>query len=152
MDFIASAGKLEKEQARRREEAKKRLEEEKRAAERQRARVAAEAQLRADILRREQEAAELKLQMEERELALTGGIRYEETLLAFTRDDLEEDRVCLPQQALETLNSQDAMSNGVMLFQMSRIENGQVISTTHCGVREFSAADGTCILPVFKIE
>jgi hypothetical protein len=148
MDFLASVDKLSKEQARRRDEAKKKLAEEKSAAERQRQRVAAEAQLRADILRRAQEEAEEKRLAEEREAALTGGIRYEETLMAFTRDDLEEDRICLPQQALETLTSQDAMSNGVMLFRVSRLEDGKIVSTTHCGVREFSAVEGTCILPV----
>lgn len=148
MDFLASADKLSKEQARRRDEAKKKLAEERSAAERQRQRAIAETQLRADILRRAQEEADEKRLAHEREALLTGGIRFEETLIAFSRDDLEEDRICLPQQALETLTSQDAMSNGVMLFRISRLEDGKIISTSHCGVREFSAAEGTCILPV----
>jgi len=141
MDFNLSAKRLEAEQAKRREEAKRKLEREKREIERQKQREVIEATLRAERQKQQLEQAEQERIAREQELLLTGGISFEEIYVATCRDDLEEDKVCLPESALMTLAAQDAISKGVMLFSISRLdENGKVVSKTHCGVREFSGS------------
>ena len=149
MDFSYSAQRLEKEQAQRREEARKKAIAEKQAIARQRQRETDAAIRRAESVLEQERIADEDRQNKEREIALTGGVDFERSFLAFGNGDLEEDRICLPASALSTLSSQDAFSKGVMLFSISRMnEQGEIISTTHCGVREFSAAEDTCVLSV----
>lgn len=147
MDFSLATSRLEKNQKKSREDAKRKLQEERMAQQRQRAREEEAARQRADKAERDRIAAEEEQQRKERELVLTGGISFEETYLATCNDELEEDKIILPESALGTLSSQDAFSNGVMLFTISRLDaKGNVSSTTHCGVREFSAPEGNIVL------
>lgn len=147
MDFSLATSRLERNQKKSREDAKRKLQEERMAQHRQKAREEEAARQRADKIERDRIAAEEEQQRKEREVALTGGISFEQIYLATCNDELEEDKIVLPESALGTLNSQDAFSNGVMLFTISRLDaEGNVLSTTHCGVREFSAPEGTVVL------
>lgn len=92
--------------------------------------------------------------MLEAERIRTGGIDYKALLVPVAAEG-EGDKVLLPPSALESLTHQDAVSMGPMLFEISR--GGQEepdkgaqhaeISTTHAGVLEFVAAEGTIGLP-----
>lgn len=81
----------------------------------------------------------------EAERLLTAGIRYEEKLLALEAEG-EGDKLTLPPSALDQLTKQDALAQGPMLFRVTASSRGGV--TTHAGVLEFSAAEGTCGLPL----
>ena len=147
MDFSLATRRLESQQKKSREDAKRKLQIERMAKERQKVREEEAARQREEKAEREKIAAEEELQQKERELALTGGISFEQIYLATCNEELEEDKVILPESALATLSNQDAFSHGVMLFTITRLDaNGVVIATTHCGVREFSAPEGTIIL------
>lgn len=68
--------------------------------------------------------------------------------------DGEGDKVLLPPSALETLSQQDAVGMGPMLFELTCTVQGQVEEpttlvhrTTHAGVLEFVADEGTIGLP-----
>lgn len=97
--------------------------------------------------------------LEEADLIRTGGVRYKETLLAVTADG-EGDKILLPPSALDSLSRQDAVSMGPMLFELSVVTaspsavreggatNDAIVSrTTHAGVLEFVADEGTVGLP-----
>lgn len=147
MDFSLATRRLEKNQKKTREDAKRKLQEERMAQQRQRAREEEAARQRAEKAERDRIAVEEEQQRKERELVLTGGVSFEETYLATCNGELEEDKIILPESALTTLSTQDAFHNGVMLFVIHRLDTeGHVTSTTHCGVREFSAPEGTIVL------
>lgn len=84
----------------------------------------------------------------------TGGIRYKESLLPVPAEG-EGDKVLLPPSALDSLSRQDAVSMGPMLFELTCGGKGQggqsgasvAVATTHAGVLEFVAAEGTIGLP-----
>lgn len=92
---------------------------------------------------------------EEAERIRTGGIDYKQSLVPVTAEG-EGDKVLLPPSALESLSREDAVSMGPMLFELTWTLPTQVIQgedgttasrTTHAGVLEFVAAEGTIGLP-----
>lgn len=92
---------------------------------------------------------------EEAERLRTGGIDYKQTLVPVAAEG-EGDKVLLPPSALESLSRQDAVSMGPMLFELTWTPPTQVIEgedgatarrTTHAGVLEFVADEGTIGLP-----
>lgn len=91
--------------------------------------------------------------LEEADQIRTGGIRYKESLLPVIADG-EGDKVLLPPSALEALSQQDAVGMGPMLFELTCTTPDQagetttsVCRTTHAGVLEFVADEGTIGLP-----
>lgn len=95
----------------------------------------------------------------------TAGISYKKTLRAVTADG-EGDKILLPPSALESLSGQDAVSLGPMLFELTcttsaspqtasaggekdaPLQSGAATPrTTHAGVLEFVAEEGTVGLP-----
>lgn len=91
---------------------------------------------------------------EEADQIRTAGVSYKESLLAVVADG-EGDKLLLPPSALESLSRQDAVSMGPMLFELTWTKPGQlteeqtesVSRTTHAGVLEFVADEGTVGLP-----
>lgn len=92
---------------------------------------------------------------EEADQIRTGGIHYKESLLPVAAEG-EGDKVLLPPSALDSLSRQDAVSMGPMLFELScgiTESSGQLVglppavATTHAGVLEFVADEGTIGLP-----
>jgi hypothetical protein len=140
-DLNVRSSRLEKEQIKRREDAMKRREK--------------DVQSRLNQQKMDLELGELKqkrkIELEENELEkqrledeetqLTGGINFKETLIAYSIEG-EDDKVILPESALETLTSQDSFGKGAAVFQLTVTSLDGTIHTTHCGVREFSATDG----------
>ena len=148
MDLDGRASKVEREAEKRRLAAKAKIDSEAAAARRQRER---EAELRAlEAQRKELEEvrqadAAAKAQAEFR---LTAGINFQELALEpFLLESAEDDKVTLPEAALQALSQTDAFSLGVVMF---RISAGA--ATTHCGVREFSAPEGRIGLPIKVVE
>lgn len=91
----------------------------------------------------------------EAERIRTGGIDYKESLVPVAADG-EGDKVLLPPSALESLSRQDAVSMGPMLFELTWTLPAEVVRgedsatasrTTHAGVLEFVADEGTIGLP-----
>lgn len=159
-DFDNRASKLDKEAAKRREVAKLKKEREVQAAFLQRQREEELAEV-ARLRKIEEEVREAERQkVAEAERALTGGIDYSATLIPYEVTDSEDDKVILPENALGYLTTQDAFSNGPAVFQLTvtsknnSSSGGGVadIKTTHCGVREFSAAADTIGLPKKVID
>lgn len=150
MDFDRAASKLKKEQEKRRLEAQRRLERERKAqqeAQRQQALIAESIQERKREQAAKEEAERLAAEEERR---LTAGISYSEELLALEAGG-EGDKLVLPPSALDQLTKQDALAQGPMLFRVTRLggpDGRSVVRTTHAGVLEFSAAEGTVGLPV----
>ncbi|CAN0566401.1 unnamed protein product, partial [Ectocarpus sp. 12 AP-2014] len=103
---------------------------------------------------------------EEADQIRTAGISYKESLLAVTAEG-EGDKILLPPSALESLSRQDAVGLGPMLFELTRTTSGAAPAaqqqrekapelqggtmtttrTTHAGVLEFVADEGTIGLP-----
>jgi len=153
MDFDSRSSKFDKESLLRRELAKKKKEEELAADKRQKER---ELQLvQAEVARKAAaEAAEAEAQLlAQRELALTGGIKFQESSLEpYLLENSEDDKVILPESALHTLTQADAFSKGVLFFQIRASGGSYSTYTTHCGVREFSASPNKIGLPIKVIE
>lgn len=146
MDFELRAKKIQKENDSRIQEAKRKRDR--------------EAKLKEEQMRREQELAEkanqlkLKLQQEEElrieaenlRLQKNGGINFElSQLVPYLIENGEDDKVILPESCLAALNQQDAFSRGPLFFEISCTNCNDIV--THCGVREFSAVEGTIGLP-----
>jgi hypothetical protein len=77
--------------------------------------------------KRKLEAEELENErerLEDEESQLTGGIKYTETLI-FAAIDGEDDKVTLPESALQILSSQDAFGKGAAVFQLSVTNTGR---------------------------
>eukprot|EP00752_Nemacystus_decipiens_P010392 g9261.t1 len=168
-DFLnldSRGSKLQKEQQKRRDAARLRIQRERRAKEaaaRDQARVEEQIKARKLEQRRKEEEARKK---EEADLIRTAGISYKKTLRAVTADG-EGDKILLPPSALESLSGQDAVSLGPMLFELTTCTTTsggpQVVAageknapsqsdatttrTTHAGVLEFVAEEGTVGLP-----
>jgi hypothetical protein len=123
-DLDVRSKRLEKEHLKLREDARKKKEK--------------EMISRANLLRLDEELRELnqkrKLEAEElendrerledEENQLTGGIKYNETL-AIVAIDGEDDKVILPESALQILSSQDAFGKGAAVFQLSVTNTGR---------------------------
>lgn len=77
--------------------------------------------------KRKLEAEELESErerLEDEENQLTGGVKYNETLKSVAVDG-EDDKVILPESALQILSSQDAFGKGAAVFQLSVTNTGQ---------------------------
>eukprot|EP00903_Cladosiphon_okamuranus_P008453 g8122.t1 len=148
--------KLQEEQQKRRDAARLRIQRERRAKEaaaRDQARV--EEQIKARKLEQRRKEEEARKQ-EEADLIRTAGVSYKESLKAVTADG-EGDKILLPPSALESLSRQDAVGLGPMLFELTCTTAGEenpsqqsgatTARTTHAGVLEFVAEEGTVGLP-----
>lgn len=154
MDFNSSVSKFEKEAEKRKKIAKEKQRHEAIARRRQAVieeERLAQAHARREELERSQEEAARMAAVEAR---LTGGVRYQEQFRVLLLQG-EDDKVILPQSALEALMAQNAFDLGPMCFRIWLSSSS--ISTsggagvpgygTHCGVREFTAAEGTIQIP-----
>lgn len=157
MDFELRAAreKLEREQRERKERAKAKLDRERRAkAESARQREAIESAQR--TRRIDAVNAQLKAEQEMEESLLIGqGVVFFRTLEAL-RYDGYGDKIKLPPSCFSELSDQGALDKGPMYFRLSRINqvpsNSDVTvspdsGTTHSGVLEFTAREGTAELP-----
>ena len=149
MDFERSASKLEKEREKRRKLAlnKKTAELKARAKYDEMEAALAEAAKQQAIVR-EEEAAKRELE-EQRDQTVTRGIKLSKTLQCIPYD-AEDDKVIVPPSVLESLTKDNVFANGPIMFQIRMITNSSSPEThrvTHCGVREFTAEEGTIHVP-----
>ena len=113
---------------------------------------------RREAQEREREEREMRELAEARG---TGGVRFLEQLRVL-RLEGEDDRVVLPQSALETLMKQSAFDLGPICFRISLYSPSPTSNSSgdedpegrvsHCGVREFTAAEGTIQIPKKVLE
>jgi hypothetical protein len=149
MDLDYRLSKFDKEKEKRKKAAKEKINSEMRQQKLQEERERALAEL-AEKKRLEQE--EIQAQNEIREIEenrITGGIRILLNLQAIPVD-LENDKVKLPQSVLSDLHNKGAFSCGrPVMFQIHPDESYSScpIRTTHCGVLEFTAEEGTVEIP-----
>ena len=159
MDFEVRAKKLEIEQQKRRDAIKKQKEREERLLNQQRDREEKE---REEAIIRQEKSEELKLEkerIENEEYKKTGGVKFKMTLKPVLIE-FEDDKIIMPESALIELNQLDAMSYGVLLFEIKTVSSNVSIikftdtvrKVTHCGVREFSASPGTVGIPSKVLE
>jgi hypothetical protein len=144
MDFDVRASRLEKEQKQRRAESKHKLAEEQKRMESYRAGQKELEELAARLAVEREVIEEQKRVEEETESARTKGIRFREELTPVPIDS-DDDRVILPESCLIALTNANAFLHGALNFQVMCA--GFASAATHCGVREFSAAEGTIGLP-----
>ncbi|KAG9447633.1 hypothetical protein H6P81_013761 [Aristolochia fimbriata] len=156
MDFELRAAKqkLEREQKERKERARLKLEREKKArAEALRQREAIEASQR--IRRLDAAEAQLKADQQMQESLLVGqGVMFYRILEAVTYQG-NGDKIKLPPSCFTELSDQGALDKGPMYFKVSKIdqedgeasENQLTHMSTHSGVLEFTAAEGSVQLP-----
>ncbi|XP_031491052.1 uncharacterized protein LOC116258088 [Nymphaea colorata] len=160
MDFELRAAreKLEREQRQRKEKARLKLERERRAkAEAARQRDALEAAQRARRIEAAQAQIVANQQMEENLRAGNGVIFYR--IFEAAPYQGYGDKIKLPPSCFSELSDQGALDKGPMFFQLLKIYQGnsEALSsadtkhednrTTHCGVLEFTAAEGSVELP-----
>lgn len=152
MDFLfeAKAKKMEKEAALRNIKAQQRREKELKNQEEQKEREELQHQL-AITKRIEREVEEARIREEEEAVRMkTHGIAFHERgLIPYLLPDAEDDKVILPETFLSELNRMNAFSHGPLIFQINTQETA---GSTHCGVREFSATEGTIGLPQKVID
>jgi len=156
MDFEMRAKKIQKEadsrilEAKRRKERDLKLQREHKQREIQRMEIAEQNRLKLLAIEEERQEQERLF------YAKTGGIRFQlENLIPYEIKDSEDDKIILPENALASLDQQNALesSSGPLIFEISNINiNGNVTSTTHCGIREFSAKEGFIGLPPKVIQ
>ena len=135
--------KFEREQRERREAVKRRMEEEKKKEVQYKLRQLELAALAARASEQREEEAERLREEEEEEKRKTGGISFLSYLKPFPVDS-DDDKVLLPESALLQLTRDSAFELGPLHFRLSSSKSAVI---THCGVREFSAAEGTIGLP-----
>jgi hypothetical protein len=148
MDFGNSVSKLEKE----REKRRKVLEEKKKAERKAQAKY--EEMQSALALAAEQRAVLLQEQQAEREIAENQeqqrslGIKFKMNLKPVPCEG-EDDKVIIPPSILETLSRENVFANGPIMFQIRNVSsaNSKTSRISHCGVREFTAEEGTIHLP-----
>jgi len=145
-DFGSSERAMERERKERQEAARKKRAKERAAVERAKATAARLDEVNArrkaeEAVKREQEA--LAIVEENRR---TGGIKYCE-MLRPTATSTFGDRITLPVSALETLTNLGAIDKGPMSFELCAMDGSVVVSSTHAGVAEFVAAEGTVGIP-----
>jgi hypothetical protein len=143
LDLASRSSKFEAEQRKRKEEARRRRERESAA----RA-LAAEQKRQVEETLREKRLAEARAAEQEElqrqaELQLTAGVRLEAQFIP-VRTTTEDDKITLPPSTLQELEAQGALAHGPMFFRVWVPGHSRY---THCGVREFSEADGIVGLP-----
>ena len=150
MDFDLRAKKLQQQADLRITEAKKKLANEQRLLREQKLREEKLAELA--IIQKEKEEAEKLRLYEEEQLLLqkSGGILFSLKNLIPYQIDSEDDKIILPETCLLSLDQKNAFSHGHLCFELSCSVKPDNI--THCGVREFSAEDGTVGLPIKVIH
>jgi len=145
LEFAAAERRLQKDRdSRRRAAASRQLRE---ASVKERAAEAAErVRERAELRRRERiQALEEARRVEE----VNQGVHYETHLRAVPRLKADTNRILLPKDALEALDSQRALDifGSPLTFElMIRTASGER-RQTHCGVEEFTAEQGTVGIP-----
>jgi len=150
MDFDL-AKKHSKEVEQRRREAKRKLEQQRRDQEMQ---AAMEKEHREREIERLRQAEEER-QRAEKEALQNGGVRYSSLLRPYP-SSRTDDKLELPPSALEELERQGALERGTLLtFAVSCPDGGAAkggassssFGTTHAGVAEFTAEEGTVGVP-----
>lgn len=146
MDFDRYDSKFQKDQKKRQEEAKRKRENELVLQKEHEARQK-ELAVKAEQRREEEEARRIQAELEEaEEVRQTGGIKCKHQLIPYSIDaehETADDKVILPEDCLTELSNQDVFGRNVVIFRVTG-NNG---TTTHCGVREFSAPSGHIGLP-----
>ena len=143
MDIDIRASRLEREQRQRREAVKRRLDQERRSQERyQQQQRELEAIKAVRTLEREAQEERRRLE-EEAELTRTSGVRFTRELHPYPIDS-DEDKVILPESSLLELTNLNAFQHGALTFELTCSASAVV---THCGVREFSAPEGSIGVP-----
>lgn len=158
MDFELRAAreKLEREQRERKQRAKAKLERERKAkAEAAHQREAIEAAQRTKRIDAADALLKAEQQMEE-SLLLGDGVVFFRTLEAFPYEGYG-DKIKLPPSCFTELSDQGALDKGPMYFMLSRTDGiipsssdvtaNQGYGTTHAGVLEFTAREGSVELP-----
>ena len=149
MDIDYRVNKFDKEKEKRKLIIKEKKEKEKKLLEKQKE-IEREEEERNE--RRRLEQIELALQkeiQEQEEFQRTGGIKVNLTLQSI-QIDIENDKIKLPPTTLTLLNDQNAFTCGRPVMFQIKIQQGYqycVSKITHCGVLEFTAAEGTVELP-----
>jgi len=150
IDFAMREKRLQKEQQRRKGAALRRTRQ--RAQERTEAK-AAQQEIEEALKKREEERIIEKERMEkqlERQLLEGGGIVWTVDLRIVEAEG-EDDKVLLPQSALEALSAKGALAaDAALAFRLQRLRDAEELPEhiTHCGVREFTAEEGTIGLPI----
>ena len=150
MEFDLSTKKLQKENQKRLNEIKR-----KREVEENRRKIQLEynnqLQFIAEENRKKQEEIQLQKDHEASVLlAKTGGLIFIKDYLIPYLTEGDDDKIILPESYLAELNNQDAFSRGALFFEIkSSLYSNNI---THCGVREFSATEGTIGLPIKVIN
>ena len=150
MEFDLSTKKLQKENQKRLIEIKR-----KREVEENRRKIQLEYNnqllLIAEENRKKQEEIQLQKDHEASMLhAKTGGLLFIKNNLIPYLIEGDDDKIILPESYLTELNNLDAFSRGALFFEIkSSIYSNNI---THCGVREFSATEGTIGLPIKVIN
>jgi len=120
-DLDSRLSRIEREQIKRRQDAKKKLLNEQQMRDSvEEDRVRREMELQRKREEDEQEQARLRWEMEE-DLRVTGGVSYEEVLAAYPMEG-DDDKVKLPEEALQRLSRQDAFSRGALTFRLQQID------------------------------
>jgi hypothetical protein len=149
MDLDYRLSKFDKEKEKRKKIAKEKLNHEMRMQKLQEERERSLAEL-AEKKKLEQEEIQAQNEMREiEENRITGGIRILLSLQAIPVD-LENDKVKLPQSVLTDLHNKGAFSCGrPVMFQIHPDPSSSFFPsrTTHCGVLEFTAEEGTVEIP-----
>lgn len=150
-DLDTRTSRYEQEQLKRREEARRKKEREDRLAQ---AQLQREQELAVIAAKRqeEREAAELARELAEaEERQLTGGVKFQALLQPYAVEG-EDDKVLLPESCLTQLTEQDVFGKRPALFRLTVAFADGSEATTHCGVREFSAPEGSIGLPPKIVE
>lgn len=154
MDFDLRANKLQKQSDARIFEAKKKRERELALQNEQRLREEKLRKEREEIARltaeHEQIEYERKLEEEQFLFQKSGGILFEIHNLIPYQIEGEDDKVILPESCISILDGKNAFYNGPLHFEISCSLKPHII--THCGMREFSAQEGTVGLPTKVIH
>ncbi|CAK9040802.1 Ubiquitin fusion degradation protein 1 homolog [Durusdinium trenchii] len=149
LEFRAAAKKLERER-----EAERRRREKQKAQERRAKEDAAKAQERVRALAEQKrlQRVEAARQAAEQEEQRRTGVHFAASLRAVPFVKANTNRVVLPKSVLEALERQRALDvvKGPMTFALSvNVVDGETTTTTttHCGVDEFTAEEGTVAIP-----
>lgn len=150
IDLDSRESKFERDRAKRLEAAKKKQEQEDRKRREHETRQKELEELAfLNKLKREEEL-ERQEELQRLENELTGGINCSGALtLVVDSSGSEDDRIILPQSFFDKLNTQDAFSRGISYFRVVARSSEKI---THCGVREFTAPEGTVIAPQKVID
>lgn len=139
MDLDLRVNKFQKDAEKRHLLAKQQLEDKKRLEKQKQIRLEEE-QKRKELLAAKRLEEE---RLAEEEFLRTNGITFKREYIVIPIEG-EDDRITLPTDALQFFTEKDAFQHGPLMFEISSNQGNHI---THCGVREFSAPDGTIGLP-----